>query len=425
MPPPLPWLLHKGEATAHRDGAAMDGRAVVWFTVQHVPAVRYVFTSDSRDSLHNFIDPDDESELDLPGGVCVGLVTGQEGEKSSGWSSNDGPHGFRMEGAARNLVGGDGSALNLLRFHLVNFGDEAERAPRRFNVDGWTVRITPTGATPTPSGFAITHVLDLVRVDGSTFCVDDTHAAQGWLFDALTFATGRLVGFALAQGYANGTPVFLQASCTKADAWKTRRPWWDQRSLGSADLAALCTCWAAAAANDRTQMLLRRAAGSYATALAPEPLDTAVPIAGIGVELMVWELIHQRDRILSTGEFDRLSFASRLRLSLRTAGIPAALPDECTALRAYVAGAELADGPSAFTEVRNRLVHPPKQQKGWPPSDVMTEGWLLGVEYLALLVLAAVGYEGHYRSQFNYSGWMGTEVPVPWVRAISGPTAGG
>lgn len=413
-PPPAPWVLHDGGATVQRDSDSIDGRALVWFTIREKPTVRYDFTSESPDAIHLFFNAGDESEFAVAAGIRTELVTGGEGEKSSGWSSNRATSGFRMQGDADDLVGGDGSTLDLLRFHLVNFGEKDERTPRMFDVDGWTVRIAATGSSPTLNGFAVTHVLDLVRSDSSTFGVDDARAARGWLFDALTFATGRIVGFALAQGYRNGTPVFLEAKCTKADAWKTRRSWWDQRCLDDADLAELCTRWAATSQDERTKSLLRRAAGSYATALAPEPLDTAVPIAGIGVELMVWELVHQRDQLRSTVEFDGLSFASRVRLALRSAGVSADLPEECSALRAHVARAELSDGPYAFTDVRNRLVHPPKKKRGWPPSDVMTEAWMLGVEYLALLILAALGYEGRYRSQFDYSGWRGTEVPVPW-----------
>ena len=108
--------------------------------------------------------------------------------------------------------------------------------------------------------------------------------------------------------------------------------------------------------------MLRRAAGSYVAALTPDPLDTVVPVAGIGIELMVWELIHQRDQLMSTDEFDRLSFASRMRLALRAAEVPSPLPSECTALRSHLSAVEIADGPQAFAGTRNRLVHPPTKK---------------------------------------------------------------
>lgn len=118
--------------------------------------------------------------------------------------------------------------------------------------------------------------------------------------------------------------------------------------------------------------------------------------------------------------FESAQFASGLRLALRSVGVPAGLPDEGTALREHVSGAELRDGPYGFAEVRNRLVHPPRKTRGWPPTEVMIDSWRLGIEYLALLILAALGYEGQYRSQFSYSGFMGDEVPVPWSRQESG-----
>src|SRR5690606_27625821 len=110
-----------------------------------------------------------------------------------------------------------------------------------------------------------------------------------------------------------------------------------------------------------------------------------------------------------------LSFATRIRAALKHAGIPTEIPAECLALRRYVEGHEVPDGPTAFAECRNRLMHPPKKKRGWPPGDVMKEAWKLGVEYLALLILAALGYTGTYRSQIDYSGWAGSERPVPWA----------
>lgn len=406
LPPPLPWLLYDGVATAGRNEATIEGTARVWFTVRDKPTVRFDFTAEGDAGYLGLMN---DSGLSVRDGLSTVLVAGDEGAQSSGWSHN----GFRTCGDAANLSGGNGSLIDVLRFHLVNFGED-DRGVRLFNVDEWTVRIAPTGSPPRLNDFAITHVLDLVRADGSEFSVDDAIPARRWLFDALTFAAGRVVGFALAQGYHQGAAVFIEGKCTKVDPWKTRRSWWDQRCLGDEDLAELCSRWAEAAGDERTGSLLRRAASSYATALTPEPLDSAVPIAGIGVELMVWELIHQRDRLLSTDEFDRLSLASRLRLTLRIVGVPSGLPADCAGLHAHVAGAELADGPYAFADVRNRLVHPPRKTRGWPSRDVMTEAWYLGLEYLALLVLAVLSYDGRYRSQFKWSGYTGTEVPVPW-----------
>lgn len=426
LPPMLPWLLHDGEAAAQHDGVSAEGRARVWFTVRHEPAVRYDFLAEASEAGRPLLFSGANLELSTPDGISTHLITTDEGEKFSGWRSNEGANGFYMDGSADDLVGGDGSELDLLRVHLINFGEKKEWTPRLLDVGRWTIRIAPTGTTPVVNGFAVTHVLDLVRSDGSTFAVDDTLDTRRWLFDVLAFAAGRFVGLALPQGFLDGEAVYLEARCSKVDAWNIRRAWWDQRSLRDDDLAELCGRWVTATGNDdRMKGLLRRAAALYVSATAADGLDDVVPIAGVGIELMVWELIHQRDQLLSTNEFDRLSFASRLRLALRSVGIPAELPDGFTALKKHVEHAELPDGPYAFVDVRNRLVHPPKKQRGWPPPDVMFEAWFLGIEYLALLILASIEYEGKYRSQINYSGWPGSEEPVPWRRVEPEPAGAG
>lgn len=193
LPPRLPWQIHDGPAMVERDGRLIRGIARAWFTVQDKPTVRYEFAAgpSENDGASAFLGS--EPTLIVDGELGTDLLPCDEGARSSGWYSNGRANELCIEGDVSDLVGGDGSQLSLLRFHLVNFGDEVEVTPRRFDVDGWAVRIAPLDSMPRLNGFAVTHVLDLCRSDWAAFSVDDASEPRRWLFDALTFAAAEPV----------------------------------------------------------------------------------------------------------------------------------------------------------------------------------------------------------------------------------------
>ena len=74
------------------------------------------------------------------------------------------------------------------------------------------------------------------------------------------------------------------------------------------------------------------------------------------------------------------------------------------------------EGPEILFNVRNDMVHPPKQlvEPEWPEGDLLFEAWQLGTWYLELALLRIMGYDGQYwsRVRLNRSGADGE--PVPW-----------
>ena len=156
----------------------------------------------------------------------------------------------------------------------------------------------------------------------------------------------------------------------------------------------------------------------YATAHMTSTLDASIPIAGIGLELMAWDALRRREQLITADEFDRkLPAASTLRLALRLAGIPTELAPTLTHLGAFASG-ELVDGPAALTQLRNRLTHPPKSKAEWPGWEPMNDGRDLALDYLGLLVLASIGYTDSYRPVVGFSGYPGSERPVPWEEGV-------
>jgi hypothetical protein len=97
--------------------------------------------------------------------------------------------------------------------------------------------------------------------------------------------------------------------------------------------------------------------------------------------------------------------------------LPAALP----ALRELARAEQWSDGPKAVCEARHRITHP--RRRAAPGSDAVTvlgqrpmfEAWRLAIEYLELVVLHELGYEGSYARHLDLPRQVGTVEPVPWA----------
>lgn len=74
------------------------------------------------------------------------------------------------------------------------------------------------------------------------------------------------------------------------------------------------------------------------------------------------------------------------------------------------------DGPDAVTWVRNSLIHP-KDPHGrlYTRETLMVEAWQQSREYICLLLLHAMGYDGGYLGAIPPHGWLGGPAPVPWA----------
>jgi hypothetical protein len=86
------------------------------------------------------------------------------------------------------------------------------------------------------------------------------------------------------------------------------------------------------------------------------------------------------------------------------------------ALDAFGRANNLVDaGPELVTEVRNKLVHPPRRLNGpeWPSPDVIIEAWELSMWYLELVLLRVLEYSGSYTSRITAKAY-GDTSPVPW-----------
>jgi hypothetical protein len=102
-----------------------------------------------------------------------------------------------------------------------------------------------------------------------------------------------------------------------------------------------------------------------------------------------------------------------LRELLNDAGIPTAIPAELNALRQVLDEPGL-DGPRALTWLRNRLVHPKDAAEPYRIENAVQHGWLLSMQYLDLLTLHRLHYNGNYLRRVS-GGFAHDSQPVPWA----------
>ncbi|MFT7837782.1 hypothetical protein Q5530_16730 [Saccharothrix sp. BKS2] len=127
---------------------------------------------------------------------------------------------------------------------------------------------------------------------------------------------------------------------------------------------------------------------------------------------------------MSKKQYDALRADGRLRQALTAAHVPLDVDSTRQPVLARFAQAQApngADGPTAVSRVRNRLVHPKMpRDEVHGLTGLLTDTWLLTRHYLNLLILKWLGYSGSYQTVLGPGGWAGDTHPVPWaVKATS------
>ncbi|MFE1981748.1 hypothetical protein [Streptomyces mirabilis] len=270
--------------------------------------------------------------------------------------------------------------------------------------------------------YVMTHVMELSRVDGSTFTAAEAEHVLRALHVGLSFGLGRWVAPLLPVGIdTHGEVAWEEWRSLLCDpARKISSGWWVP--FDSEALAGLLDVLIPAFADpDRAEPL--RLQINYAVTATNDTgfVEQRVMIGAAGLEHVMWE------RLVLSGRLTRNQYKARpahslLREVLQDAGIPTSIdPKQLPALTRLVSmrrqesGADM-DGPDVVTWVRNRLVHPAgSQDVVYRVPGVVMETWLLTRHFLSLLILESLGYRGSYRNLAKRGGWVGEAERVPWA----------
>ncbi|MEY2590537.1 MAG: hypothetical protein QOJ67_2521 [Acidimicrobiaceae bacterium] len=315
--------------------------------------------------------------------------------------------------------------VNGFEWHLpqvIREGTAGWRGRLTMEVDGWLITVDrhqdPFTELDEEGGFAFTHTLQIERSDGATFAAPDRERLELGMWHFFAFCRGRLVGFTLHVGFdENDEPCWADWSQRLIDDWQPTINWCDLLLVG--EFEGLLRSWMTLSEDPFWTQVLHRVVRILVSANDPHPLDAAIPTAQTALELLSWAVLVIKETWLVPGEGD-LSFQGRLRLLLKWAGIDPAVPVELVDMERVRREANLTDAPATIAWVRNRLVHPPKMGNDglpqWPSHDLQVDVWRLSLQYIELIVLRLLGYQGRFGTRTHIDGrWAGDVEPVPWA----------
>lgn len=330
-------------------------------------------------------------------------------------------------------------------FHLPNFrfydgtsiqsqnrggGEEGSSRPGRLEIEamGWHITLDSIEGHADledelrkRGGYALTHVGQLRRSGGEAFGEEEV----GLLFQALqgffSFACGRKVSALLPLGFdAQGEEIWRKwerprvAPYQGAEAWfSTKHP----RSLGEM-LPGFLSAWDDPTWGETVRMALYWHSQSN-TDLGAEG---AIILVQACLEMLGWVwLVQAKDTSRYTeNQFKKMPADEALRQLLNACGIPTELPAELSHLGAAAPTEGWIDGPKAWSEMRNSIVHPDHKKRHLLHSApaVMEETWHLGMWYIEMVLLRLFNYNGLYSNRLNRDLRMERAESVPWATLL-------
>jgi hypothetical protein len=351
----------------------------------------------------------------------------------------------RMENRSDPLISGIinefnmgcGDNLQYIMFHVVNFRDYNGVGVRNestttiwngramIEAGDWRVTLDKRpGGNPlfeelkALSGYAITHIGKLERIDGRPFSVDDADEMREALYRYLSFCSGFWVAPILLVGFdASGNKVFEQWRSAKIERWRNVSSWFNDMSTNglTAGFPGFLERWRDETWNEPLLLALHW----YGEAnMSAGGVEGSVILAQAAFEVLAWTLLVEDKQVLSEDGFQKLPAMDKLRLLISDCGIPLGIPTSLSHLMAIAGAENWKDGPQALTEIRNALVHsnPKKRRKVLGASaEVRHDASDLSLWYLELVLLRIFGYQGEYADRLVRGVYRGGEIrSVSW-----------
>lgn len=414
-------LLYAGDlVVSAEDGSTRTVPGDINLRLQERTKVWASFAGDDPWLLGTFPDTD-KLEVTLPPGAPLDPPQGSavlvRPEQAKGWITGIPRINHLAVGdiglAERLVIHVTGSLGVSLQWPEVET-DEGGQDQLSLTLPGWTLRMA---AMEQEDETPFSYVIEAIPSSAAPTTEEQLHELTGRVFTLLSFARGTAIGIFPAVGLdAAGSVVRAEWAAPRVGSTYSRQRWcWD--GLVETAVPALFAGIASLGTHQGLERCVERAMRLCLAANDGEvELDVKIPLACSGLELVAWSVL-QHHAWLTPGA--GLKAGQRLRLLLQWAGIPVDIPAGLTHLVARKLAFLGADegGPEIVFEVRNRLVHPPKNLRDpeWPKSDVLLDAWQLAMWYLELAILRVLGYDGEYVSRLIQTGWVGTTEPVPWT----------
>ena len=322
-------------------------------------------------------------------------------------------------------------------FHVLNFPkflgkndviiSEKNRSERRGQIilkyNGWQIKITAVRnlrslfkSLKSEGGYVITHVGEIKRLNKRSFGIEECRKILLALHYFLSFAAGYFTGPILPIGF-NENNERLWEEWHKG--LKTR---YDSEGLSWFDIMH----------GELLEEIFPGFLNQWQNKIWNEPIETAIYwylrsnmmeggtdgaiiLAQSALELLAFTFCVEDKKIWIYKVFKNKSATEKIKELLSSLNIPKDIPPSLSKL--FALGKNFNwNGPQAFTEIRNLIVHPGQKRKRLVGHDLpLAEVWKLGLWYIELVLLHLFRHSGFYAERLKDDRWVGDVSTVPWA----------
>jgi hypothetical protein len=212
------------------------------------------------------------------------------------------------------------------------------------------------------NSYFFTHHVCAQKCDGGLFSPSQAPHLLNDLTTFLSFCHGHWVSTALTYGIDEHGNVGMEEWGTrKVSPWRTGSNWLDMHhGNGMAELFPKVMQLLTKSSDWRNaiQIAIYWYVRADTNVVGP---DGSCIILQAALERLAWHLLVRDRRSLSEDGFSRLPAADQLRLLLSALSIPSELPPGLIDLGQAAKAFHWRDGPQAFVEIRNQIVHLPRK----------------------------------------------------------------
>lgn len=307
----------------------------------------------------------------------------------------------------------------------ISFPDGALRLGRiQLAARGWILTLDPvpnneelTAAIQGGSGYGITYSGQIAKEDGSEFTPSEAESLLDAFSSYSSFAVGRWVGAFLLQGIdASGSTAWQSWSGRRVDPYAYRTSWVDFQfaNIFQDPFPGFVELWFD---TDWHEELLTVIHWYLAANSQSGDIEGSIVQTQTAFELLSSAVLVEQKTWLSTGGYEKLPAADRVRLLLHWAGIPTDIPTALSELSSRASSENWSDTAEAMTAIRNTITHPTKKNRiKFAANSFQTrlDTWNLGLWNLELCLLRLFKYNGGYANRLTRK-WAGQTDIVPWA----------
>lgn len=275
-----------------------------------------------------------------------------------------------------------------------------------------------TDTLKSDGGYAITHVGLIEQKYKKSFNIDEAKEilhALSWFF---SFCRGFFIGSLLPVCFSRKNKFsFKRWHKGLLDSWRYVFSWFDHHhgQLLAEVFPGFFKLWQ----NEIWKDTIETSIYWYIRSNTSEGgIDGSVILAQAALELLAWTLLVDDNGRFDHNEFEKKSAAEKITLLLSECNIPLEIPSTLSELN-KIKNRFKWDGPKAFTEIRNFLVHPGEKRKRLAGEKLpLAEVWKLELWYIELALLYLFGHVGYYADRLRKDRWIGQVDLVPWRKNI-------